>query len=243
MNVDDLNIVQLRGRWFVTSDGRVRPLIRGGSDPVDPPDPDDPDDDDPDDPPDPGKQFSQADLDAAVQRRLDKAKRAERRRLEEELGMTAAEAKAVLDEVDEKDQERLSEAERREAAAARREAEAEAREAKATERLRTTNVRAALRDAGVPATKLKRVERLVDLDDDVDPEDEDEIAAAVEALKGEMPELFGTTTSDDDPPPPAPDGDPPSTGPGGPRPRNRKGASARGAERARALQGKAPTPA
>jgi hypothetical protein len=145
VEADDIRFVVLDERWIVDATGRVLPVVRGGADPDDPPD-DDPDDD-PDDPPPPGKTFSQEEVDAIVQRRTAKAERAAQRKLEDELGMSPAEAKAALDEIREREQEQLTEVERREREAEERERKAEAREAAAVERERKTTVKEALRDA------------------------------------------------------------------------------------------------
>ena len=131
--------------------------------------------------------FTQADLDKHIATARSQAKRAAAKELEDQLGISASEARAVIAAKQKADQDAMSEADRikAEAKAAKDEADAERKAAKA-ERF-AARLERKLTAAGIPEAALTRAVRLVDLDHDADDE---AITAEIETLKGEVPGLF-----------------------------------------------------
>jgi len=189
-HTDGFEIITHQGRphWFHAPTGKVLPLVRGGDGPNDPP-PTDPPAGDPADPPagsDEAK-FTQADLDKHIATARSQAKRAAAKELEDQLGISASEARAVIAAKNKADQDAMSEADRikAEAKAAKDEADADRKAARA-ERF-NARLERKLTAAGIPEAALTRAVRLVDLDHEADDE---AITAEIETLKGEVPGLF-----------------------------------------------------
>jgi hypothetical protein len=184
------------GRYYwVWETGEFVPYIGGGApdpdkdqdDPAD--DPDDPDDDDDD--ADDDKTFSQADVNRIIQKKERKLRRSIQRELEEDLGVSLEEAKSLIKKFQEGEKpDAMAEINRLRQQLEDREQELNARDIVFT-------VREKLQEAGIMPARLKRAVRLVDLDED--PDDED-IVAAIEELKEEMPELFESEVDEDQPP-------------------------------------------
>lgn len=153
-----------------------------------PPDPEDKPGDDPKDDKPKDHTFTQAELDRIAANRAKEGKQAGQRELLEALGVTdVEEAKEILKKHREDEDARRSESERA-AAAARQEkeaAEAERREAR-RERL-AARIERALGKAGVPESEIEFVAKMVEVDDDADP---DAVQQAVDDLKEKMPRLF-----------------------------------------------------
>ncbi len=191
------------------------------------------------DPPAP-KTFEQAEVERIAAREKDEGRRAALASVTEALGCTPEEAKAILDEHRAAEDERKSEAQRaREKAdadsATAVEATASAKRAERDARLAMillgSGVTIEVDDAGAPKGRAARILSLVTAGLPADA-DSATLLAAVEAVKTDMPELFGAT--------PAPGGGvkPPSGEPGTPPPNGAPapaGGLARGAERAKQM--------
>lgn len=176
--------------YWVWEDGMFAPLIAGGAPTPEEQDPEgedpdeDPEDDDEedDDPESGGGSFTQEQVNRFLAKERKKTKRSVERDIVEQLGMPIAEAKKALDD--------LAEGRKPEAQAAldRRSAELDKREADLEKMMLTLTIREKLQEAGVRPERLKRAVKLVELDDE-EPDDDD-ILAAIDELKGDMPELF-----------------------------------------------------
>jgi len=183
------------------------------------------------DPPAPGNPttLTQDQLDQLVQARVAQAQRGATNALLKELGFAnKAELDRFVKQTKEAERAQMTEAERL-AAEAKEQLEAAKAEREAyTARSHALAVREALIEAGMPPAKAAKAVRLVDAEPGAEA---DAIAAAVEAVKGEMPELFG---SDQPPTKPKPTSSEPTAG--GPPPQRNQGQTAweRGKARAAA---------
>lgn len=189
------------GQLWVWPNGLTIPVVCGGDDDDDPNDPGgdgggDGDGDDDDKP-----KFTQKAANAIGAAEKNKGARAERKRLMESLGVKdEAELKAKLDAAKAREDKESSEADKAKREADEREARAADKEKAATEKAKTADVKSALVDAGVKDAKARsRIATLVlvELAEDDDP-DEDAITAAVEAVKADMPSLFGESDGEDE---------------------------------------------
>ncbi len=188
----------------------------------------------------PEKTFAQAEVDRIAAREKDEGRRAALASVTDALGCTPEEAKAILDAHRAAEDEQKTEAQR-----AREKADADAataveatakatraeRDARLAMILLGSGVTIEVDEQGVPKGRAARILSLVTagLPNDADSA---KLVEAVEAVKVDMPELFGG---------PAPNGGgvkPPSGEPGTPPPPGAPapaGGLARGAERAKAL--------
>lgn len=160
-------------------------------------------------------------------REKDQGRREATQQVTELLGCTPEEAKAILDRAREADRATMTEAERKLAEANEKEAAAATKLSKAAEKAKEATIKAALVAEGVPKDRLARVVKLVEVEGD-EPSDDD-VEAAVTALKGEMPELFGEPATSGTTRPPA--SNPTSSKP--PAPKVDNDAFNRGLERAK----------
>lgn len=130
-----------------------------------------------------------------VNRYNTKAKRdgekAATQKLADELGMSVEEAKALISATKERQEAEQTALEKAENAAKQREADAEAKAKAAELKEHNLNVKAALLEAGVPKGKLAKATRLLDAEVGASEED---IAAEVESLKEDWPEVFATAS-------------------------------------------------
>lgn len=139
--------------------------------------------------------LTQGDVDRLVGDARTKARTAAEKELLEKLGVpdfdaAAATIKAAKDAED----AGKTEAERLTAENERLKAEAERATKLATSTLALTRVEGALRDAGLKPERIQAAMKLIDLDSlKVEGTDVTGIAEAVERLKTETPEFFGTT--------------------------------------------------
>lgn len=191
---------------------------------------------------DSGKTYTQRDMDRIRRRETRKAEGAGRRALLSELGIDdPAEAKRVIEaarkaaDKDRSEQDRLRE-KATQAETAAQQAKREAAEAKLSR-----TVDRALVKAGVQPARLDRIARLVHGEFDGDEPDDDDIKAAIEAVRDDFPESFAAADDDGDDRGKrrAPSGE----GRGGTPPKGQRGGGkedpmARGAERARKMQGR-----
>lgn len=203
MESKDFDIVKLGTyRYWLWPDGTLRPVISGGADGAD--EDDDIDDDDDDDEGDDeggsnrkgGKTFTQRQVNAVATREKREGKKAGRREVLEELGFKSLEEarEAIQKQQDgkAKDDDELSkerkklEKEKADAAQARQEAAKDRHDARVERRLLA---------AGVPLKKLEKVARLVDVEVGVEA---DEIDEAIDSIKEDFPELFGSNSDSDD---------------------------------------------
>jgi hypothetical protein len=190
--------------------------------------------------------FTQAEVDRMVGGRATKAEKAARTKLLEELGVSdPAEAKKILEaarKAAEKDKTELDKARDQATTAAQTAAEARAEAAQAR---RERAIDRALVQADVSPKRLDRMAKLVAIELDPDADDMAEaIAAAVAAVKDDMPEAFASSS---EPKPagkaPSSDGKPPVGGKAPARGGTSKDPLSRGAELARAHQGRSTTSA
>lgn len=156
----------------------------------------------------PQRSVTQADLDRVGATEAKKGKQQGRKELLQELGFdNADEVRAFVASMRSKDDEALSEAERKLKLADEKERKADEKARAADERLLNVQIERALEVAGVPAAASPKVRKLVEgLDADSDG---DVITAAVEALKLEMPQVFTASSGSPATPPPPADGQPP----------------------------------
>lgn len=138
--------------------------------------------------------FTQADVERLAAKEKSQGKRAGMRELAEEAGFDDVEAfKAWVTESKQREQEALSDQQRKEQEIAQREAAAAQREREAAKRLAEANRRAALVTLGATGDDLDDALALLGarVGDDVD---EDTLASEAESLKERRPELFGGAT-------------------------------------------------
>lgn len=188
---------------------------------------------------DTGRTFSQRDMDRIRIRETRKAESKARQALLAELGVNdPKEAKRIIEaaakaaEKDKSEQDKL----REQATAAQRAADEAKREAAAAKLERTVD--RALVKAGVQSNRMDRIARLVHGELGDEP-DEDDIKAAIDAVKDDFPEAFADNGDGDGKGRRAPSGD----GRGGTPPKGQRGGAkedpaARGADRARQMQGR-----
>lgn len=132
--------------------------------------------------------LSQKHLSTLMAREKDQGGRAAVRGLVDKLGFANASAlEEFIASARKAEQERLSEAERREQALAEREQAAVARERAALAREREASRRAVLAGAGASGRDLDDAVALLRIPDDAD---DSQLAEAVEGLKDRRPELF-----------------------------------------------------
>lgn len=205
MESKDFDIVKLgTHRYWLLPDGNIRPVISGGADGAEDRDDDD-DDDDTDDEGDNdegqsnrkgGKTFTQRQVNAVATREKREGKKAGRRELLEELGFESVdelresiqkqkEGKAKDDDELSKERKKL-EKEKSDAEKLRSEAAKDRHDARVERRLLS---------AGVPLKKLEKVARLVDVEIGVEA---DEIDDAIDSIKEDFPELFGSNSDSED---------------------------------------------
>lgn len=185
----DMRVKLLAGIWRIDSLGRWYPDICGAA--TDEGDNDNDTDDDNEDSP---KTFTQADLDRLATKQKREGKRAAHRELMERLGFDSIEetekfiqeAKDRADSTDQDADKRLKKIEDRER-------KAEERIQQATRKANEADVMSALIAEGLDRKEARRAARLVELDLDSEDLDEDEILAAVDELREEMPRLFAQT--------------------------------------------------
>jgi DNA-binding transcriptional MerR regulator len=134
--------------------------------------------------------FTQAELDRIAGRERAQGKRAAEQAFAADLGMSVEEVKAALKAKNDADLAAMSEADRKLAEANDLVKTATAREAAAAARDRSADIRAALADADVPSKVAGRLLSLVDAELGGNPADADHIAAAIEAVKTDLPALF-----------------------------------------------------
>jgi hypothetical protein len=176
--------------YWVWEDGMFAPPIAGGApDPTEndsggdeDPDDDSEDDDEEDDDTEASGSFTQDQVNRFLSKERKKTKRSVERDIAEQLGMPIADAKKALED--------LAEGRKPEAQAAldRRSAELDKREVELEKLKLSLTVRERLQEQGVRPERLRRAVKLVELDDD-EPDDDD-ILAAIDELKQDMPELF-----------------------------------------------------
>lgn len=186
--------VTIDGRefWRDIERNRLLPVIRGG-DGSDDDTGDDDDDTGDDDDASKGKTFTQAQVDRIAGRARKEAERATKKTIDEFLASQKSAAdKTTMDEA----ARTKAEADEAKQAAdtARAEAARERFEAKVERKLATAGVGKGLDDDKAQSA-LTRAVRLVDLDPDATDAD---IAAEIDALKADMPGLFGASEDDED---------------------------------------------
>lgn len=152
-----------------------------------------------------GRVLTDDEVRAIATREARTAERRERQRIADQLGCTPEEAAERLAAAAAAEDAQRTEAERLQADAQRRIADADERIAAAAAREREMTRRDLLRDAGVPADRLARAVRSLDLTDDAT---DDEVAAEIAAAA----EVFAPAT---DHPPAPPAGVTPPHQPGG----------------------------
>ena len=189
-HTDGFEIITHQGRphWFHAPTGKVLPLVRGGDGPNDPP-PTDPPAGDPADPPagsDEAK-FTQADLDKHIATARAQAKRAAAKELEDQFGMSASEARAVIAAKQKADEDAMTEIDKLKAEAATARAEADKALTAARTLEFTSKLERKLAASGVPEGALARAVRMVDLAHDADDE---AIDAEIAVVKEQVPGLF-----------------------------------------------------
>ncbi len=160
-------------------------------------------------------------------REKEEGRKAALRAIQEDLGCSPEEAKAILDAHRQREESEKSEAQRAREAAEREQAEAKTAKEEAAAERHAARVDRVLLRSGVTPERAERVARLIDVEVGAE---EDAIGQAVESLKKEMPELFGRSGGGGAPP-----GDPPGTPPA-PKPRE-DDAFKRGYERGREAAG------
>lgn len=188
----------------------------------------------------PERTYSQRDMDRIRRRETDKANRRGRADLLAELGVTdPKEAKRLIEQAakaaerDKSEQDKL-----RDKATAAETAAAEAKREAAQAKLERS-VDRALVTAGVQPKRMERIAKLVHGELTEDEPDADDIKAAIESVKDDFPEAFADDDGDDGGKRRAPS----TEGRGGTPARGTRGGAkedpaARGAERARKMQGR-----
>lgn len=155
--------------------------------------------------PPPEKMLSQSEVNRIAAREKDEGKAAALKEVQESLGVDLDTAKQILKEHNERTESQKTEAEKARAAADKEKEQAAAERAAATAELHQARVDRAFLAAGVSdEAKIAKFGKLLDVAEGATPDD---IKAAVEHLKTDMPELFSSTVT---PPkaPPAPSSDP-----------------------------------
>lgn len=138
------------------------------------------------------KTLPQAEVDRIVQGRVAEATRKAEKAIADKLGVDPEEAAKLLKAQREAADKDKGEAEKAREALAKAEQRAADAEAKAAAAEHSTKVREALRTAEVAADRVSRASQSLLADVEVGATD-DEIKTAVEALKKEIPEWFGST--------------------------------------------------
>lgn len=184
-----------------------------------------------DPPPTPERTFTQAEVDRMMGATRDQGRRAAENQLAADLGIPLDEAKQILTAHRERQEAEKTEAQKAIDAANAREAAAAAKESAANAKEHALNVERVLLRSGIPVDRVTVVAKLVDAPVGAD---ETALLAAVEAVKGSVPELF-KPADPNVPTPPAPTpkpvaGDPPGTPP---KPAPPGDAYQRGMERAK----------
>jgi hypothetical protein len=184
------------GIWRVDSFGRWYPNIQGGEGPEDEGTDDGADDEEG---PQKPKTFTQKDLDrhSSIQKREGK-KQANKELMEkfdfesidqlEEFIKSARERSEKSDDDSDKRLKRLEERERK----------ADEKVKEATRKANQADVVAHLVSEGLSRSEARRAARLVELDLNLDDLEDDDIVAAIDELKAEMPRLFATVEEDDE---------------------------------------------
>ena len=175
-----------------------------------------------------GRTFTQAELDAIVQREKREAKQQADRQVQEQLGVSPEEAKRILEERQAEREAQMSEVQKKEADAAQKDRQATERERIAAEKEFAADLRIALVEEGMPVAKIARYAKLVEAQPG---DDTDAIKAAVATLKTEEPALFHVEQSEE---PKGKGPKPPSGDPQGapPKPKVSDDAKSRGSARA-----------
>lgn len=187
-----------RWKFWTIVDGVAVPLVRGADDG----DGDDGSGDDGDgDGGDDGdkKSFSQDDLDRVGTREKSRGKRQGRKELFDELGVADLdELKAKLGKVEENDAEGQRDLDAQKEAAAKSKRDADQARKEADEERFLARVERRLIKADADPERLEKIARLLDFEDDVSELDLEDIDAAIDDLKKDMPELFTKKDSDGD---------------------------------------------
>jgi hypothetical protein len=148
--------------------------------------------------------LSQSEVNRIAAREKDEGKAAALKEVQEALGVDLDTAKQILKDHNERNESQKSEAEKARAAADKEKAEAEKQKSDAAREVHEARVdRAFVANGVTDEAKIAKFGKLLEVETGASAED---IKAAVEKLKTDMPELFSSTT----PPktPPAPSGDP-----------------------------------
>lgn len=145
-----------------------------------------------------GKVLTQSQIDSIVSRAERRAQADARKTIEETIGMKVDDLASFVEQTRKADEQRMSEAELATKRAQEREQAAAKAQADALDLLATTRVTAAMLRSGVDPKAAERLAQTVRVESDAT---DDEVAAAVEALRDELPALFGTATT---PVPPTP---------------------------------------
>lgn len=200
------------GSWWIFEDGVRLPVVSGGSDiPPAPPAPPTPKPTDPPAPAPTDKSFTQDDVTRIATREKAEGRQAGINEMMKELGVTdLEEGKALLKRIRDAEDAQKTQSQRDAEAAATAKAEAEADKAEAAQERLLARMERALTRAGVPAERLDKVVRLLDLNDP--KADDAKVTEAVEAVKKDFPELFTGAAPPDpgrNPPKPSDPGGPP----------------------------------
>lgn len=185
-----------RWKFWTIVDGVAVPLVRGADDDGDDGSGDDGDGDDGEGG---GKKssFSQEDLDRVGTREKSRGKRQGRKELFDELGVADLdELKAKLGKVDENDAEGQRDLDAQKEAAAKSKREADQARKEADKERFLARVERRLIKADADPERLEKIARLLDFEDDVSELDLEDIDAAIDDLKKDMPELFTKKDSD-----------------------------------------------
>jgi hypothetical protein len=203
------------GRWRVDALGRWYPDICGAATDEEDHGDDDTDDDGTDDKP---KTFTQRQVNRIMANEKRQGKELGIREVMEQLGTDSLDdAKALLEEVRNRDSKANDDADKRLRKAEERERKADDLARKAIVKANTADVLAALIGENMEKKKAVLAVRLVDLDLSTEDLSEDEILEAVDTLKDAMPELFGPSAEKEDEKEWRPVGSPDSTPRGGKR--------------------------
>jgi hypothetical protein len=132
--------------------------------------------------------FTQDDLNRIATKEKADGRKSGRQELLRDLGVESEDdIKSLLEAKRKEDDEKLEETEREKRARERAESERDQAKAEAAQAKQTARVEKAMLAAGVPLGVVDRATKMVDLEADAD---DDAIKAAVEQLKGDLPQLF-----------------------------------------------------
>lgn len=171
--------------------------------------------------------FTQDEVSNIAAREKAQGRQAAENQLAEDLGVPIEEAREIIEQHRQREEAEKTEAQKAREAADREKAEAEQAKAEAARERHDAKVERALLKAGVNPDILERATPSLNLEVGAD---DAAIKAEIDALKKDVPSFFGTGNGK--PPSSTPGGTPPSGG------QPNKDAFDKGAERAKALQGR-----